>query len=194
MSKADHEWLAEYCRGDLDALAKLVEHYRRPLYGYILNMTEGNDDAEEIFQEVWLRVIRRARFFKKGNFPGWLFRIAHNLVIDRARRRRPSASLESEPDSYGRPLLETIPSHVDPPDQHCLENELADHITRAVRRLPPRQREVFLMRTRAGLTFKQIARIQRVPLNTALARMHYAVAALRRELRGVYQEIGGGQP
>ena len=93
MEEPEKLWLAEYRAGNTSALDKLVEHYRRPLYAFILRMTEGRDDAEEIFQEVWFRAIRHLDSYRQKNFLGWLFRIAHNLVIDTARKQKLEALL-----------------------------------------------------------------------------------------------------
>ena len=82
------KWLADYRRGDTEALGRLVEQYRRPLYGFILNMTEGREDADEVFQEVWFRALRSLDRYRDRRFLSWLFRLAHNLIIDRARRRK----------------------------------------------------------------------------------------------------------
>ena len=84
------QWLAEYRSGRTEALGRLVEHYRRPLFAFIYKMTEGGSEADEIFQEVWFRAIKNVERYEDQSFLSWLFRIAHNLIIDRARRKRPT--------------------------------------------------------------------------------------------------------
>ncbi len=95
MDKTDEELLEAYLKGQSEALAVLVERYRRMLYGFILDMTGAREDADEVFQEVWLRVMRKARLYRKRNFRGWLMRLTHNLLIDRARTRRSTVSLDA---------------------------------------------------------------------------------------------------
>jgi len=189
MDRQDADWLARYRAGDREALAPLVEEYRRPLFGFILKMTEGRGDADEVFQEVWIRAIRNLDRFRDDNLLGWLFRIAHNLVVDRARRRRPIA--EPPPAADGEPgdWAEHLPDRGPGPDTEIAGRDLGRRIRQAVDRLPAPQREVFLMRTEADLPFHQIARVQRVSLGTALARMHYAVRKLRAELKDEYAAL-----
>jgi RNA polymerase sigma-70 factor (ECF subfamily) len=187
--EADETLINRYRDGDVHALERLVERHRRTLFGYIINMTEGREDADEVFQEVWFRAIRKLRLYRSKNFPGWLLRIAHNLVIDRARRRRPQVSLDGGPDgdrpALGDSLADPAPSSAD----RAAHAEIASRIREAVAGLPAEQREVFVMRTVQGLGFKEIAAVQKVSINTALARMHYATGKMRVTLRDLYDEL-----
>ena len=88
MDKTDIECIKAYLGGDANALEPMVEKYKRPLYSFILKMTEGREDTDEIFQETWFRALKNIHKFRHKNFLNWLFRIAHNLVIDRARRNK----------------------------------------------------------------------------------------------------------
>jgi RNA polymerase sigma-70 factor, ECF subfamily len=181
--------LTRYKRGDVDALERLVERYRRPLYGFILNMTEGREDADEIFQEVWFRAIRKIGLYRRKNFCGWLMRIAHNLVIDRARRRKPDRSLDEEREDGGS-LASVLPSGERGPTDNVQATDIGRAIAQAVETLPAEQKAVFLMRVKAELPFKEIAKIQGVSINTALARMQYALAKLRPLLKREYEALG----
>ena len=100
---SDIALIGRYRRGEVRALEQLVEKYRRPLFGFIINMTGSRNEADEVFQEVWFRVIRKLAVYKHKNFLGWLLRIAHNQIIDRARRRKPDMSLDEERDDGRRP-------------------------------------------------------------------------------------------
>lgn len=188
---SDHDMLDRYRRGDLAALGDLVEQYRRPLFSFILKMTEGREDAEEIFQEVWLRVIKHQQRYRAKSFKSWLFRITHNLVIDRARKRRPIVDLQGRAED-GEDVFETRVEDPGPRvDQGLAGRELGERIASAVRELPDEQREVFLMRMEADLPFKEIARIQGTSINTALGRMHYALGKLRGLLKEEHAEFIG---
>lgn len=185
-------WLAEYRKGHVEALGKLVEHYRRPLYAFLYKMLERRSaDADEIFQEVWLRVIKNIERYEDQSFLSWLFRIAHNLIIDRARRARPTVDLSHGSDD-GFSLEERLPSNKLGPEFEVAGRDIGIRITAAVARLPPEQREVFLLRTEGDVPFKEIAKMQKTSINTALARMHYAVLKLREELRGDYDSLARG--
>ena len=193
MEQPEIQWLAEYRKGNVESLGKLVEHYRRPLYAFILKMTQNHADADEVFQEVWFRAIRSMDTYKQEKFLSWLFRIAHNLVIDRVRKARPMVDLQRHAeDGDEDPIESRVASHRVGPDTEASSREIGHRIVAAVEKLPDDQKEVFLMRTEADLSFKEIARIQRVSINTALARMQYALSKLRMELQGDYDALARG--
>lgn len=181
MARDDLALLEQYRAGRAEALAELVERYRKPLFGFILNMTTAYDHADDLFQEVWLRAIRNLDRFDNRNLLGWLFRIAHNLVVDQARRRKPDMSLDAD-NEEGASLKDSLPDPSLTPDQAAASRDQAVRIAQAVHSLAPEQKEVFLLRVEADLPFKEIAAIQGVSINTALGRMHYAVTRLRRIL------------
>ena len=190
MEQPEKVWLAEYRAGRVEAMGSLVDHFRRPLFGFIAKMMEGHADAEEIFQEVWVRALTNLHRYRDDRFLSWLFRIAHNLVIDRARRGKRLVELDRPQDGDGGSLQDRLPAPVLGPDDEAHARDLGRRIGEAVRRLPDEQREVFLMRTEGELPFKEIARIQGVSINTALARMQYALQKLRDELRDDYEALG----
>lgn len=189
MDENAHRLLARYRAGDTQALGELVECFKRPLFAFILKMTEGKDEADDIFQEVWIRAIRNLHRFKAKNMLSWLFRIAHNLVIDRARKRKPDAHLQ-DAITGERTVEDTLAGSGQAPDADCGNRDLLLRINDAVGKLPEEQRVVFLMRMEADLSFKEIAHIQNTSINTALARMHYALAKLRTELADDYALLG----
>jgi len=189
MAENDNDLVLRYRRGDVEALAELVEKYRRPLFSFILNMTEGRGDADEVFQDVWLKAIRKLHKYKHKNLFGWLVRIAHNTVIDKARKRKPDTSIDAE-SGDGWTLGDTLAAREAGPREQVEAGDLSRRIAQAVRTLPAEQKEVFLMRVQAELSFKEIAHIQRVSINTALARMQYALTKLRPLLKDDYDSLG----
>jgi len=189
MEPTDKEYVERYRRGDVVAMDLLVERYRRRLFGYILKMTSGQDDADEIFQDVWIKVIRKIDTYRHDNLYGWLVRIAHNVIIDRVRRRKPMLSLDHENEEGGS-MKEMLANGDLNPSEELMASDLGRSIDCALQELSLEQREVFVMRSQGALSFKEIAAIQKTPLNTALARMHYAVRKLRSLLRDRYAELG----
>jgi len=179
--------IRQFLQGDADALCALVERYRRPLFSFILHQINGKDDPDEIFQEVWIKAIRALpRYQHRQRFSSWLFKIAHRTIIDRSRKARPFlASFEDMADTLDQP---TTADH-NTPTRELADRELGHAIAAAVATLPDEQREVFLLRMESNLSFKEIAQIQRTSINTALARMAYALDKLRQRLGLAYKEI-----
>ncbi len=191
MSTDDSLYLARYRDGDVDALEALVEKYRRPLFGFILRMTEGRDEAEDIFQETWIRAIRNLHRYRDRRLLSWLFRIAHNVIIDRSRKKKPAYSLQDE-SSEGHTAEDMMAAAAPPPDQLHSQTDLGTRIRHAVAALPPEQRRVFVLRMDSELSFKEIAKLESIPLNTALARMRYAIDKLRTTLTTEYTDLQRG--
>lgn len=189
MEPDDAKLLSAYRNGDAEALGVLVEKYRRPLFGFILRFSDGREDADEVFQEVWVRAIKNMNRTRQLNLLSWLFRIAHNLMIDRIRRRRPECSFDTPVHNDGRPLADHLAADRPGPDSETGGRDLGLRIEAAAGKLPPEQREVFWLRMQADLSFKEIANIQKCSINTALARMQYALSKLRNELAGEYREL-----
>ena len=182
MDDSDNDLLIQYRTGSIRALEQLVERYRKPLFGFILNMIGRRAEADDVFQEVWFRAIKSLDRYRDDKFLSWLFRIARNLVIDRYRSRKPVVSLEGE-NPEGFALQDAIPDPGRTAAALAIDHDVARLVAEAVASLPAEQKEVFLMRIEGDLAFKEIARIQRVSINTALARMQYALAKLRVLLR-----------
>lgn len=191
MDKTDTDCIKAYLAGDSNALEPLVEKYKRPLYSFILKMTEGREDAEEIFQETWFRALKNIHKFKYKNFLNWLFRIAHNLVIDRARRNKKNVSMQTR--IGGADSDSTLEDHLAAPGISPAEEAggtgLGRQIDQAVETLSPEQKEVFMLRMYGNVSFKEIAKIQKCSINTCLARMQYALTKLRSILQEEYKEL-----
>ena len=196
MDKTDIECINAYLGGDSNALEPMVEKYKRPLYSFILKMTEGREDADEIFQETWFRALKNIHKFRHQNFLNWLFRIAHNLVIDRARRNKKNISMHStfggeEGDST---LEDRLAAPGISPAEEAGGTALGSRIEAAVETLSPEQKEVFMLRMYANASFKEIAKLQKCSINTCLARMQYALGKLRSILQDEYNELQEAMP
>ncbi|MDD5708195.1 MAG: sigma-70 family RNA polymerase sigma factor, partial [Kiritimatiellae bacterium] len=143
----------------------------------------GGADADDAFQDTWLRAIRHTGRFRGGCFRAGLTTTARHWLIDRARRRHPLLSLDAG-DADAPAWRERLADGAPPPADRLAAEELRRRVETLVAALPAEQREVFAMRTQQELSFAEIAEMLKIPLNTALGRMHYAVTKLRRELEG----------
>ena len=157
----------------------LVGRYRQALFSWFLGMTGRRADAEDLFQDLWVRVIRNADRFENVSFRAWLWQIARNLLIDFRRKKKPDISLDAVESEDDRPLLDQLVSPGKSPAEDLEQADLAMRAMRAVGQLPQIQREIFLMRVQGGLSFNEIAGTLKIPLNTALGRMHDATTKLR---------------
>lgn len=180
--KSDADLLAAYVKGHVACLDFLVGRYRQALFSWFLGMTGSRSDAEDLFQEVWIRIIRNADRYKDVSFRAWMWQIARNLLIDFRRKRKPDLSLDDVEDEEDQPLLETLIAPDASPREIVERTDLARRAMQAVGKLPAVQREVFLMRTQGDLSFNEIAKVLKIPLNTALGRMHDATTRLRQLL------------
>jgi len=186
----DRECVGRYLAGDVSAMEVLVHRHENALFGFIRGLVQDASEADDVFQETWTKAIRHLHKYRSDNFRGWLIRIAHNVFIDRLRRRKPFLSMDTAaPDN--QPLMASLPSPAPGPDSETDSAELGARIALAVAALPREQREVFLMRAHGGLAFREIARLQSTSINTALSRMQYALKKLRQELKDDYTELAG---
>ena len=176
--------------GETSAFEELFERYRRTMFTYLLHHTGDAALAEDLLQEVFLRVIRGRRSFRgsAGAFRNWLYTVARNTLIDYRRRAGVRAAVNQplavRPDD-ARPE-ERIPAPEGEGDPHraVVLGNLRDRIEAAIASLPEAQREVFLLRERAGLDFAAIAEVTGCGVPTAKSRMRYALESLRRQLAG----------
>ena len=179
--KSDEQLIALYVDGINEAFDELIERHKDRVYTYIFHSVKDNDQANDLFQETFVKVImtiKQGRYVQNGHFLAWVLRIAHNLIIDFFRRMR-NENLQStdvpEVNVLNRKEL----------SEETIEDTLVTHqIHRDVRRLilalPETQREVLLMRYYRNMSFKEIADTTKVSINTALGRMRYALMNMRR--------------
>jgi RNA polymerase sigma-70 factor, ECF subfamily len=186
----DEALMTRYQRGDLAALAALVERHQTPLYNFILRQVRADGVAEDIVQEVFVRIIEKASSFKhEARFTTWVYTIARNLCIDHLRKSayRRHASLDQTEDraeGESAPLGERI-ADLHPrasTERTAVASEIQEKVVRAVEALPEEQKEVFLLREIANLSFKEIAEVTQAPENTVKSRMRYALERLQEAL------------
>lgn len=185
----DEVLMVSYQRGDREAFAELVRRYETPIYNFSLRQLRSREAAEEITQDVFLRVVRRASQFKhEARFSTWLYTIARNLTIDELRKRRhrrhPSLDQPSSMSPGAPPLLDSVEdiSPTGNAERSAAASQVAERIVEAVEALPEEQREVFLLREIANLPFADIAQVTGAGENTVKSRMRYALERLQQAL------------
>ena len=176
---SDADLLFAYSKGDVSAMDCLVGRYRQAFFSWFLGMTGSRADAEDLFQDLWIRVIKNAARFENVSFRAWMWQIARNLLIDFRRKKKPTVSLDAVESEDDQPMLEQLVSPAKGPAEDVEQADLARRAMRAVGQLPEIQREIFFMRVQGDLSFNEIAETLKIPLNTALGRMHDATTKLR---------------
>ena len=175
--------IIEQCRkGRPEAFNWLLETYGRRLYAYFLRTSGSTHDADDLLQEIFVRLIEKIRDYKhQGRFEHWLFRIAANLARDRIRRlqRSPSSLSLDAADTEKDDLTAQLASSEPPPDAPMQLDQLRDELQEALAQLPEIDREIIVMRHYSQMSFKEIARQFNMPIGTALAKVHRGLKRLR---------------
>ena len=179
----DDELMLRYRGGDAVAFEALYRRHRAPLYRFVLRQLGDAALAEEVFQDVWMRVIdARGRYEARERFASWLYAVAHNRVMDAHRAGGRAKVLDGEESEAA---LARLPSAELPAHVWLDRKRAAERLFAALERLPEVQREAFLLQQEGGLSVEEIARATGVGRETAKSRLRYAVARLRASLAGV---------
>lgn len=204
-ARDDEALMAAWRAGDVGAFEALFARHRRPLFTFLLHLTGARDLAEDIFQETFVRVLRaRERYEASGRFVAWLHVIARNALRDHQRRAGVRRVVTTEStltgdggDATPARLEDLQGTRTDRRGDPAVQSESQDlraRIEAALLELPPAQREVFLLRERAGLDYAAIAEVVDCPPATAKSRMRYALSGLRRLLAGELAGSPGSAP
>ena len=169
----DSALMLRYRDGDVVAFEVLYKRHNNGLYRYLLRLCHHRDTAEDIFQDVWGKIIKsRQKYRPTAKFSTFLYRVAHNCFIDHIRRnKRHSYSVDVDPDNQ--------PDPGDQPEALAERSMAKRRLDAALRELPEEQRDVFLLHEEAGLNLDQIASVTGANRETAKSRLRYAVKKLR---------------
>ena len=187
-SLSDEQLVIAYLeRGDEQAFSQLVARHQERIFGYLVGMVRDRSTASDLFQETFLRAIqamnaRRGSYEQQGRWLAWIMRIARNAALDWLRSRKKWQDVGPDSEDNGPSFWDRLPDEA--PDAEALlgRSDLWKEVEAAVEQLPPEQREVVLMRHQSELTFREIAELTDVSINTALGRMRYALINLRKLL------------
>ena len=191
---SDNELVKLYMDGAEDALAVLVKRHKRRIFSYVYLITRNKVLTEDIFQETFFKVIqtlKKQQYNEEGKFLPWVLRIAKNLIIDHFRKvkKMPGISIVSNEEGEEVNIFDIIPecteSSRDSEDLKIFKRTIRS----IVNDLPADQREVVIMRTYYDMSFKEIAEITNVSINTSLGRMRYALINLKKMLEEKNVEI-----
>lgn len=177
----DEELVVLYAEGNNTAFDTLLKRHQSSIYSYIYYIVRNKDLAEDIFQETFVKVImtiKQGRYTDSGKFKAWMTRIAHNLIIDNFRQERNENTVSN--DEVEVDLFNNIKLCDGTIEDNIVRRQVMSDIRKLVKFLPEIQREVLEMRYYQGLSFKEIADITGVSINTALGRMRYAILNMRR--------------
>lgn len=187
----DEELVLALKSGNTDCLGTLVLRWEQPLYRFVYRLLPRREDARDICQETFLRILNKADRFREGSrFSTWMYQIALNLCRDQARRKRRWSLLLAESVEFDESLAperaEGAGGTADPPTR-VHRREQREAVMQALGKIPAEQREVLILKEFEGMKFKQIAAILGCPESTVKSRMYYGLSGLRTALvrRGI---------
>lgn len=181
LSMTDERLVKAYAQGCNEAFDTLLKRHQDRIYNYILRIIKNEDVANDIFQETFVKAIltiKQGRYTENGKFPAWISRIAHNLIIDYYRQEKTENIQSADIDDVN--LLNRKELCEDTIEDLMISDQIRQDVKYLIKELPKLQREVLTMRYYQSLSFKEIAEITGVSINTALGRMRYAILNLRR--------------
>ncbi|MCS3555570.1 MULTISPECIES: RNA polymerase sigma factor [Sphingobacterium] len=182
--KTDQELIHIYLDGKETALAALLERYKSKIYTSIYMKVKDEYLAEDIFQETFIKVIntlKGGKYNDEGKFLPWVMRIAHNMIIDHFRKEKRAPSIVN---TEGFDIFDVLDFSDENVESKMLREQRDIDLKRMIQKLPDDQKEVLIMRHFCDMSFKDIADITEVSINTALGRMRYALANLRKMIEG----------
>ena len=170
-----------YAHGNNPAFDVLLNRYKKSIHSYIYYIVRNPDLTEDIFQDTFLKVImtiKQGRYTDTGKFKAWITRIAHNIIIDNFRQERNENTISN--DEVEADLLNDMRLCDSNIEDEMVQEQVFKDVKKLVHHLPENQREVLEMRFYQDMSFKEIADITGVSINTALGRMRYAILNMRR--------------
>ena len=169
----DEKLMQRYAKGDAKAFEQLYARHRAPLYRYFIRQVSNPATANDLYQGAWEKIIKaREKYRPAAPFKMWMYRIAHNHLVDHYRRTRPEDSVE--PDTLSDTQAD--------PSQGVIDGEQSELLRTGISALPMEQRNTLLLQLETGLKIEEIARVTGVGRETVKSRLRYAVNYLKRSL------------
>ncbi|MBL7983040.1 MAG: sigma-70 family RNA polymerase sigma factor [Flavobacteriales bacterium] len=179
----DQDLVRLYLEGNEKAFEQLLHRHKRKVWSHIYLLVRDREITEDLFQEVFIKVVhtlKGGKYNEEGKFLPWVMRIAHNLVIDHFRRNKKMPMVRSNDD---HDVFATVAQPGKNVEQRMVDLQIDEDVRKLIDHLPDEQREVVVMRTYLGMSFKEIADQTDVSINTALGRMRYALINMRKMIK-----------
>lgn len=178
----EHQLIELYLNGDSYAFSFLVNRNKAKIFTTIYMLVKDEFLAEDIFQEVFIKIIeslKKGAYVENGKFLSWAVRIAHNMCMDHFRKVKRTPTIKTSDDIN---IFEQYHFAEPSADIKMMETERDNNIKKAIDKLPEDQREMIILRHFANLSFREIAQLSNISINTALGRMRYALINIRKML------------
>ena len=177
---SDQSLVKQYIQGNESCLEMLIKRHKNRLFTTIILIVKDSYIAEDIFQETFIKIIKNlktGKYNEEGKFLPWAARIARNMAIDYFRKTKRMPTIT---DSSGQDVFRTIKIKTENREQQIIRSEKESLVRAAIEKLPAEQRQVLILRHYGDLSFKEIAKMTDVSINTALGRMRYAITNMRK--------------
>lgn len=178
---SDKELVMRYQAGDVSCFQILVDRYQNKVYSYIMMLVRDRQLADDLFQDTFLKIIRTIKggaYKEEGKFIQFAMRIAHNLIIDYFRKEKRLPMVDPTKEDYD--MLANARMKDPSVEERIVTEQIYDDLRKMINRLPDEQREVLNLRFYSDMSYKEIADVTNVSINTALGRMRYALINLRK--------------
>ena len=178
--QSDHELINSFNAGNVNAFETLVLRHKDKLFTSIFFLVKDKYLAEDIFQDVFIRIIdtiKSGRYTEEGKFLPWAMRIAHNLCVDYFRKVKRTPTIKNSDD---QDIFEVLNFTEDSAEDKMIKKQSHNRVRDMLDQLPEDQREVIILRHYSDMSFKEIAEITNCSINTALGRMRYGLINLRK--------------
>jgi RNA polymerase sigma-70 factor (ECF subfamily) len=183
---SDEDLMLAYAAGDAAAFDALYARHKGGVYRYLLRQCRPGVAVDELFQDVWMNLIRaRASYMPTAKFATYLYRLAHNRLIDHYRASGHVTLVSADDEAYEHAVAELPASRGLEPERVAENRQLGERLKSAVTSLPAVQRDAFLLQHEAGLSLGEIAELTGVGVETVKSRLRYAVNKLRQDLSDV---------
>ena len=181
---SDEQLMSAYRDGDAAAFETLYRRHKGGVYRYMLRQCRDRAVADELFQDVWLNLVRaRESYTVQAKFSTYIYKLAHNRLIDHYRKHGHAVMVSFDDDSEDAPVIaEPTASPRDEPEKHLDIKQQAAQLLELLGALPPPQREAFVMQYEGGMSVEEIADATGVTRETAKSRLRYAMAKIRQGL------------